>query len=75
MLLEFYTKLLYPLQDKVLRILETIETKFYLIGGTALSRNYLEHRFSDDLDFFANRILDFNSQVQLQIKYDLQNFK
>ena len=26
---------------------------FYLSGGTALAAFYLEHRFSDDLDFFA----------------------
>lgn len=26
----------------------------YLTGGTALSRFYLQHRFSEDLDFFAN---------------------
>lgn len=67
MLPEYYTKLLYPLQNKVLRILETIVTDFYLTGGTALSRNYLHHRFSDDLDFFVNRIPDFKSQVQLCI--------
>ncbi len=27
---------------------------FYLTGGTALGRFYLEHRFSEDLDFFTN---------------------
>jgi len=26
---------------------------FRLTGGTALSAFYLEHRFSDDLDFFS----------------------
>ena len=27
---------------------------FYLTGGTAASRGYLHHRFSDDLEFFVN---------------------
>ncbi len=64
MLAEYYTTQLYPLQDRVLNILGKIETDFYLTGGTALSRNYLHHRFSDDLDFFVNRVSDFNQQVQ-----------
>ena len=45
---------LYPLQDDVLRMLSSIDTGFYLSGGTAASRGYLEHRFSDDLDLFVN---------------------
>ncbi|HEV7507294.1 MAG TPA: nucleotidyl transferase AbiEii/AbiGii toxin family protein [Thermoanaerobaculia bacterium] len=31
-----------------------IDTGLYLTGGTAASRAYLHHRFSDDLDFFTN---------------------
>jgi len=31
-----------------------VDTGFYLTGGTAASRGYLGHRFSDDLDFFVN---------------------
>ncbi|MDR2095073.1 MAG: nucleotidyl transferase AbiEii/AbiGii toxin family protein [Treponema sp.] len=27
-------------------------THFFLTGGTALSRAYYPHRYSDDLDFF-----------------------
>lgn len=50
----FYLKTLYPFQDKVIRILNQVETGFYLTGGTATSRGYLEHRFSDDLDYFVN---------------------
>lgn len=30
------------------------DTGFYLTGGTAASRGYLRHRFSDDLDLFVN---------------------
>ncbi|HEY4563276.1 MAG TPA: nucleotidyl transferase AbiEii/AbiGii toxin family protein [Thermoanaerobaculia bacterium] len=50
----FYFDKLYPLQDQVLRILQGVETGFYLTGGTAASRGYLHHRLSDDLDFFVN---------------------
>jgi len=49
-----YFDSLYPLQDEVLRVIGGLETDFYLTGGTAASRGYLNHRFSDDLDFFVN---------------------
>ena len=49
-----YENTLYPLQDKVLVALEDAKTRFYLTGGTALSRCYFNHRYSDDLDFFTN---------------------
>jgi Nucleotidyl transferase AbiEii toxin, Type IV TA system len=45
---------LYPLQDDVLRVLSAAETGLYLSGGTAASRGYLQHRFSEDLDLFVN---------------------
>ncbi len=50
----FYPHTLYPFQDEVLQIITQIETGFYLTGGTAASRGYLKHRYSDDLDFFVN---------------------
>lgn len=50
----FYEEKLYPLQDSVLKVIHQVETKFYLTGGTAASRGYLNHRYSDDLDFFVN---------------------
>jgi hypothetical protein len=50
----FYFDHLYPLQDEVLQLPVLQETGFYLSGGTASSRGYLHHRFSDDLDFFVN---------------------
>lgn len=50
----FYFDTLYPLQDKALKVLRGLETGFYLTGGTAASRGYLHHRFSDDLDLFVN---------------------
>ncbi|MBI3104685.1 MAG: hypothetical protein HYY95_03740, partial [Candidatus Rokubacteria bacterium] len=45
----FFFDTLYPLQDRVLKVINTVETDFYLTGGTASSRGYLHHRFSDDL--------------------------
>jgi hypothetical protein len=50
----FYENQLYPLQNKVLCLAEqALEKQFYLTGGTALSRCYFHHRYSDDLDFFS----------------------
>ncbi len=51
---DFYLNQLYPFQDRVLHVFSATDTGFYLTGGTALSRGYLNHRFSDDLDFFVN---------------------
>ncbi len=50
----FYFETLYPFQDRVLQVLNGLETGLYLSGGTAASRGYLNHRFSDDLDFFVD---------------------
>jgi hypothetical protein len=55
----FYINQLYPFQDQVLHDLAAIETGFHLTGGTALSRGYLNHRFSDDLDLFVNDDVNF----------------
>jgi len=49
------------------RILEAISRdnnicqQFYLTGGTALAEYYLEHRLSEDLDFFSEE--EFNIQA------------
>jgi predicted nucleotidyltransferase component of viral defense system len=64
----YYQNILYPFQDKILRILEKLPVDFYLTGGTALSREYLNHRYSDDLDFFVNRNSNFEKQVGLIIE-------
>lgn len=50
----FYFDTLYPFQDRVLQIIGNLDTGFYLSGGTAASRGYLNHRFSDDLDLFVD---------------------
>jgi hypothetical protein len=46
----YFFNILYPFQDRVLKEIHLAETEFYLTGGTAASRGYLNHRFSDDLD-------------------------
>lgn len=38
-------------------------TPFYLTGGTALSRFYLNHRYSDDLDLFQNDSKTFQEDL------------
>ena len=58
----YYETKLYPLQDEVLKKLKSLEQPFYLTGGTAVSRGYLHHRYSDALDLFVNND-DYNSSV------------
>ncbi|MBE7433830.1 MAG: nucleotidyl transferase AbiEii/AbiGii toxin family protein [Anaerolineales bacterium] len=50
----FYFDALYPFQDRIIKVINQADTGFYLTGGTAASRGYLQHRFSDDLDYFVN---------------------
>jgi len=61
----YYESKLYPLQDRVLKLMEEMNHPFYLTGGTALSRAWLHHRYSDDLDFFTNNAPDFADQVRM----------
>jgi hypothetical protein len=58
---DFYNNVLYPLQNRVLEAFR--DTPFYLTGGTALSRGYYRHRYSDDLDLFANDLKGFETLV------------
>ncbi|MCD4680290.1 MAG: nucleotidyl transferase AbiEii/AbiGii toxin family protein [Bacteroidales bacterium] len=62
MLKKDYTKL-YQLQDKFLNFWKTINTPFYLTGGTALGRFYLDHRYSEDLDFFVNNDKNYKQYI------------
>lgn len=64
-----YNKL-YLLQDKFLSWWVTLRLPFYLTGGTALGRFYLNHRYSEDLDFFINadtHYLDYVSELKKKI--------
>lgn len=55
----YYETKLYPVQNEVLKNLKDLNLPFYLTGGTALSRGYFNHRYSDDLDFFVNSDKNF----------------
>jgi predicted nucleotidyltransferase component of viral defense system len=59
---DHYEKL-YKLQDQLLKALESLSSDFYLTGGTALSRCFLNHRYSDDLDFFIHNEEAFIEKV------------
>ncbi len=52
---KYYSHKLYPFQDEILGKIHSLHTDFYLTGGTALGRCYLEHRYSDDLAFRDHR--------------------
>lgn len=60
--MEDYKKL-YNIQDKILENFRHHFSGFYVTGGTALGRFYLNHRFSDDLDFFIHKSSDFKEKV------------
>jgi hypothetical protein len=55
---------LYRIQDKILLALKPVISSFYLTGGTALGRFYINHRFSEDLYFFLNKSDTFRSSVK-----------
>ena len=63
---EYYTQVLYPIQDKVITVFR--DSPFYLTGGTALSRGYYNHRYSEDLDYFVNDHPDFQRITKKQIE-------
>jgi hypothetical protein len=62
---EYYDSVLYPLQDRTMPTFR--DSPFYLTGGTALSRGYYNHRYSDDLDYFVNHHEEFQRLTQIQI--------
>lgn len=62
---KYYEEKLYPLQNGVLNIVSNAKTPFFLTGGTALSRYYTHHRYSDDLDFFVNRRADYSELIDI----------
>lgn len=48
-------------QKKLLALIaddDVLTGKFYLTGGTALAEYYLQHRLSEDLDFFAEEAFE-----------------
>ena len=49
----------------MLSIIGKAGTPFFLTGGTALSRYYTHHRYSDDLDFFVIQDPGYAGHVNL----------
>jgi len=62
---KYYREKIYPLQDGVMRTINALNTPFFLTGGTALSRHYFNHRYSDDLDLFVNNCGQFQDIVDV----------
>lgn len=74
---EYYTNNLYPFQDEIFEEINNLNVNLYLTGGTALSRFYLNHRYSDDLDFFTNNSKTFINDTDLILsklkeKYEIE---
>jgi len=67
-LAKYYEENLYPLQDGVLSIVKKSGTPFFLTGGTALSRFYTHHRYSDDLDLFVINDPKYSDHVDTLLK-------
>lgn len=47
-----------------MRIVSELNLPFYLTGGTALSRYYFKHRYSDDLDLFVNSNPNYKNYIR-----------
>jgi predicted nucleotidyltransferase component of viral defense system len=65
---------LYQLQNRVLEKINGLSFPFYLTGGTALSRFYLNHRNSEDLDFFVNNDSNFQKYISVVNQLLQSNF-
>jgi len=59
---------LFPFQDGVLSIVKGLNAPFYLTGGTALSRCYFNHRYSDDIDLFVNNEPRYAGMVESVVR-------
>lgn len=67
-------------QEEVIRQISqtTIKEIFFLTGGTALSAFYLQHRYSEDLDFFtevpgaAGSVLPIMESIQKKLSASLE---
>ena len=62
---KYYEEKLYPLQNGVLSIVQKAEAPFFLTGGTALSRYYTHHSYSDNLDFFVINDPEYAGHVNI----------
>lgn len=61
-------------RDIVLKLVEFLKTgDFYLAGGTAVYY-YLNHRISEDLDFFTLKDIDFREWKNILEKFEILEF-
>jgi len=62
-------KIINSIQQEILSLFSSVpdSEEFYLTGGTALALFYLNHRKSNDLDFFTN-----NSEIITPFSYHLE---
>jgi predicted nucleotidyltransferase component of viral defense system len=58
-------KKIYALQDEVLAAIFSVETTFYLTGGSCLNRFYYHRRYSDDLDLFTNENTIYRDDIRI----------
>ncbi|MBX2895261.1 MAG: hypothetical protein KF763_07455 [Cyclobacteriaceae bacterium] len=72
---KYYTERLYPLQDRVLKEIEKSGTFLYLTGETVVSRVYLNHRYSDDLDLFSNQHPNFEKEIDRLTQHLKKSFE
>lgn len=63
--IQFYEQFLYPFQDEIFELIQT--DRFYLSGGTGLSRFCYHHRYSEDLDFFYDGFLYPKEEFEIVI--------
>lgn len=76
-------KILTKNQVKALQAISSsnLAKEFYFSGGTALSHYYLQHRLSEDLDFFKEEEFDVQAtyvalkSLKSQIQYDKIDFQ
>lgn len=55
-------------QKKILTIISEVpllKDNFFLTGGTALSEFYLQHRYSEDIDFFTEKVPDITPLINI----------
>ena len=63
---KYYNEFMYPWQDEIFAMIQS--RKFYLTGGTCLSRFYYQHRYSDDLDFFFDGINYTKEEFEIEFR-------
>ncbi|NQT98217.1 MAG: nucleotidyl transferase AbiEii/AbiGii toxin family protein [Candidatus Marinimicrobia bacterium] len=57
----------------MLHCINSLNTPFFLTGGTALSRYYLQHRYSDDLDLFVIADTRYSDHVDIVLENIIAN--